>query len=548
MASAAPIPGLPTPLTVSTGLPTPAASASSTPGADAQQLWPSPLTVSSKPLEIPAPAPTGAPLSVTTTVLSVDTELVTVTSTETAAPVTITQTVLLTSTISSTSASSAPSPSAVQPSPTSSISSSPSIPLSSGVSSWEVSSNFAGNITKALGARKWSWGANNAKLVDSVPTTAWATAAPATSTTAPSQVSPNEAAVFPIVDLSNGPAMQVTFPKGSINPANKDAPTGGVGMYLSPLDLSKATNVSLEYSVFFPADFDFVKGGKLPGLYGGHTGCSGGQESEDCFSTRLMFRTGGKGELYLYVPKGVQSEALCKTPPLSYCDSTYGLSIGRGAWTFERGAWSNIRQEIRLNTPGVADGGFRIFVNNKLVMSSNAVLFRSDLAPAPTSSSPFAALPTAPSSPSETSSAIPSTSSIPDNEDQGLLGGLLGGLAGELGGIVKRSPFNTITETLTPSTTVFATATMTVNATPLSSATTQAGLVDQITDALPAAGDLPLVGDGSILAPKKVNRPTDNAAFQGIMFNTFFGGNDPSWASPKEQTIWFNRIGLTINA
>lgn len=45
--------------------------------------------------------------------------------------------------------------------------------------------------------------------------------------------------------------------------------------------------------MFFPADFDFVKGGKLPGMYGGHKGCSGGQDSEDCFSTRLMVSSPG---------------------------------------------------------------------------------------------------------------------------------------------------------------------------------------------------------------------------------------------------------------
>jgi hypothetical protein len=42
------------------------------------------------------------------------------------------------------------------------------------------------------------------------------------------------------------------------------------------------------------------RGGKLPGLRGGPDarGCSGGSASdgEHCFSTRLMWRTGGAGE------------------------------------------------------------------------------------------------------------------------------------------------------------------------------------------------------------------------------------------------------------
>ena len=69
-------------------------------------------------------------------------------------------------------------------------------------------------------------------------------------------------------------SLQVLYPKGSINPGN--SPQGGTEFYARPLDITRAVNASLEYSVFFPVDFDFVKGGKLPGLYGGHKGCSGG--------------------------------------------------------------------------------------------------------------------------------------------------------------------------------------------------------------------------------------------------------------------------------
>jgi|SRR5712671_2106184 len=91
--------------------------------------------------------------------------------------------------------------------------------------------------------------------------------------------------------------LQLFYPKNSINPAGR--PQGGSEFYATPLDLSNASSVTLEYRVFFPSDFDWVKGGKLPGLYGGHTRCSGGNPALDCFSTRLMWRAGGAGELYL---------------------------------------------------------------------------------------------------------------------------------------------------------------------------------------------------------------------------------------------------------
>ena len=94
-------------------------------------------------------------------------------------------------------------------------------------------------------------------------------------------------------------ALQILYPEDSINPGNEDAPVGGSGFYATPLSLSGATNVTLEYSVFFPLGFDWVLGGKLPGLYGGHMSCSGGDDAKMCFSTRMMWRSQGAGELYL---------------------------------------------------------------------------------------------------------------------------------------------------------------------------------------------------------------------------------------------------------
>lgn len=57
--------------------------------------------------------------------------------------------------------------------------------------------------------------------------------------------------------------LRITYPLGSINPGNPSTPTGGSTFYSSPLSphlLSQARNVSLEYSVFFPVGFDWVKG------------------------------------------------------------------------------------------------------------------------------------------------------------------------------------------------------------------------------------------------------------------------------------------------
>ncbi|KAJ3759616.1 hypothetical protein EV360DRAFT_94053 [Lentinula raphanica] len=176
-----------------------------------------------------------------------------------------------------------------------------------------------------------------------------------------------------IVSTNATSALQILYPENSIDPAQK--PQGGAEFYAVPLDITQARNVTLEYSVFFPEEFDWVLGGKLPGLYGGHQGCSGGDAALDCFSTRLMWRSDGKGELYLYAPKDKQTESLCNNSQ-SVCDAAYGLSIGRGSFVFAPGNWTTVRQTVTLNTPGQQDGCFTLDVNGQRVIDRNDIYYR----------------------------------------------------------------------------------------------------------------------------------------------------------------------------
>jgi hypothetical protein len=79
-------------------------------------------------------------------------------------------------------------------------------------------------------------------------------------------------------------------------------------------------------------------------------------------------------------PRGRQQPTLCRLPPYSTCDDTSGLSLGRGSFTFPRGRWTAIRQQVWLNTPGRHDGGFRIWVNGEDVISANDVWYRDEMA------------------------------------------------------------------------------------------------------------------------------------------------------------------------
>ena len=173
----------------------------------------------------------------------------------------------------------------------------------------------------AFGIKNFAYGQDNMHIIVSEPSPSSApppaaTPAPgspngaslfsATSTDLDSEIYAAELAVLravttgliPPPPAKNASAfLQLFYPANSINPGQ--APQGGADFYATPLDLSTAKNVTLEYSVFFPVEFDWVQAGKLPGIYGGHESCSGGDDADECFSTRLMWRSGGAGELYL---------------------------------------------------------------------------------------------------------------------------------------------------------------------------------------------------------------------------------------------------------
>jgi len=158
-------------------------------------------------------------------------------------------------------------------------------------------------------------------------------------------------------------ALRVEFPAGSASQevSREDgAPEGGAQLYLrlasGPTDAAR-----LRYSVYFPEGFDFVKGGKLPGLYGGdHT--SGGEtpDGTDGFSTRYMWRAEGAGEVYAYLPSSDE----------------VGTSLGRGEWEFPTGRWFTLEQEVRLNTPGEDDGVIAVSLDGEEVFRDDEVVFR----------------------------------------------------------------------------------------------------------------------------------------------------------------------------
>lgn len=169
--------------------------------------------------------------------------------------------------------------------------------------------------------------------------------------------------------------LRLFYPEGSwtSHPENKG------GTQFEARAFSFSNEATLSYDIYFSPNFDFVLGGKLPGLYGGQSGigwCSGGGTEEGCFSARFHWRTAGDGEVYAYMPYE-KSDWFCDYPYV-VCNFDYGHSFGRGTFRFTVGQWQNFAQYIRLNDPGVPNGIIRIYYEGKQVYEIEGLEFRGE--------------------------------------------------------------------------------------------------------------------------------------------------------------------------
>jgi hypothetical protein len=162
-----------------------------------------------------------------------------------------------------------------------------------------------------------------------------------------------------------GYSARVTYPAYSssvrASTTSEGITVGGSQLYLK--DAAGPTDHAfLRYYLRIPAGFNWVKGGKLPGLYGG-TVTSGRKipDGTDGLSTRYMWRAGGAGEVYAYLPTSKE----------------HGTSLGRGDWHWPTNQWTCVEQEVTLNDVGKANGTVNVWLNNKQVLAQQDLTFRS---------------------------------------------------------------------------------------------------------------------------------------------------------------------------
>ncbi len=156
----------------------------------------------------------------------------------------------------------------------------------------------------------------------------------------------------------SGKALQLTYPAGI------SSCKGRKRCINWPVDLGiKLDRLYYGYRFKMPENFEFIKGGKLPGVAGGK-GNAGGQvpTGRDGWSVRMMWD--GKGRLVQYVYHPEQKG--------QYGDVLY-LDTG-GA--IELGVWHTVQTLVELNTPGKHNGRIITWLDGKKVLTKEKMRFR----------------------------------------------------------------------------------------------------------------------------------------------------------------------------
>ncbi|KAG8838867.1 hypothetical protein FRB91_007347 [Serendipita sp. 411] len=188
-----------------------------------------------------------------------------------------------------------------------------------------------------------------------------------------------------VVQINGKTAWEAFYPEGSRSPSSSIR--GGFGFYMTGPEswrIETAKEITYSYAVMFQDDFEWKRGGKLPGLFGGvgelAYACTGGRKEnrDKCFDLRYMWRSHGDGELYAYLPPNHPNTdyTLLAVPPYSGQNSDYGFSVGRGAWRFKQGEWNTMTEYVKLNAPGAEDGAVKVWWNGNLVISAEGIDIR----------------------------------------------------------------------------------------------------------------------------------------------------------------------------
>lgn len=160
-----------------------------------------------------------------------------------------------------------------------------------------------------------------------------------------------------IVSENGNKILKVTYPKGKI---------GGSSTANWKVKFPTKACAALSYKVKFEENFDFVKGGKLPGLGGGKNNTGKKKPTGfDGISARVMWRKDGRMVSYVYHPNQPRKEGE---------DFKWTLN-GKDVYAV-LGKWNTIQMQVTVNDIGKKNGRLLAIFNGQQVLNKTDLEFR----------------------------------------------------------------------------------------------------------------------------------------------------------------------------
>jgi hypothetical protein len=162
---------------------------------------------------------------------------------------------------------------------------------------------------------------------------------------------------------SSAEGLKVSYKAGAFGMAS------GTGFKANPSKSLPAESATVSYSVYFPDNFDFRRGGKA--------GCgvclgtkiyecdTGGEHSKSGGSVRVVWKEGGKGIAYMYMPTqtSVKSQSAAFKRQAEETDHAGIHMFKNSDLQFKKGAWNSVSLTVKLNSPTSSDGILRLTIN-----------------------------------------------------------------------------------------------------------------------------------------------------------------------------------------
>jgi len=166
-----------------------------------------------------------------------------------------------------------------------------------------------------------------------------------------------------IVSLGDRKCLMSVHPAGTFNPGNG---SDGNGLHYKPHLPGAHTQLYMSYDVFFPINWEWTYGNKLPGFNAGHFDSS--PEDEAPYSYEWSWG-GGMG-------MSIQKEGNLAAYFYHHNkEHRWGDSLS-AHYLMPRGEWTTVTQRVVLNEVGSSNGLIEVFVNGELKAGRYNLKFR----------------------------------------------------------------------------------------------------------------------------------------------------------------------------